>query len=450
VANGFNFTAEQRDALFATSSIETIVDASGTYSVLPPAINHPPVVQNVLLSATEDGLAVSGAFAGDDPDAADDPSTLHYTITSHPTEGSVVNNNDGTFSFNPGSAFQDLAEGATRQVAFNYAATDSHGAVSNTGTVTVTVTGTNDVPVIGGVSSGAVTEDVAVDASSHLNASGALTIADVDQGQSSFAAQAGVAGSNGFGTFTLAADGSWTYSADNTQTAIQQLGAGQSLTDSFTAVSSDGTASQLVTVTIHGTNDVPTLAIPSAQSTTTDSGIGITGIIVTDPDAGDTFTVTLATTGGLGAYLTALGKSFGSQYGQVVGSGTPEVVVTGTLAEVNASLQTLGYGPYQATPGDDIISITVTDAAGASASGQIPVTITPVANTAPVVQNVLLSATEDGLAVTGAFSGDDPDADDDPSTLHYTITSQPTEGSVVNNNDGTFSFNPGSGFQDLA
>ncbi|TKB04516.1 MAG: hypothetical protein E5V75_36140, partial [Mesorhizobium sp.] len=97
----------------------------------------------------------------------------------------------------------------------------------------------------------------AVDASSHLNASGALTIADVDQGQSSFAAQAGVAGSNGFGTFTLAADGHWSYSADNSQTAIQQLGAGQSLTDSFTAVSSDGTASQLVTVTIHGTNDVP-------------------------------------------------------------------------------------------------------------------------------------------------------------------------------------------------
>ena len=68
-------------------------------------------------------------------------------------------------------------------------------------------------------------------------------------------AQAGTLGSNGFGTFTLAANGTWTYTANNSQTAIQQLGAGQSLTDSFTAVSSDGTASQIVTVTIHGTND---------------------------------------------------------------------------------------------------------------------------------------------------------------------------------------------------
>ena len=53
------------------------------------------------------------------------------------------------------------------------------------------------------------------------------------------------------------AAGNWTYSADDSQTAIQQLGAGQSLTDSFTAVSSDGTASRLVTVTLNGSNDVP-------------------------------------------------------------------------------------------------------------------------------------------------------------------------------------------------
>jgi VCBS repeat-containing protein len=53
----------------------------------------------------------------------------------------------------------------------------------------------------------------------------------------SFATQAGTLGSNHYGIFTLAADDTGTYTADNTQAAIQQLGAGQSLTDSFTAVS---------------------------------------------------------------------------------------------------------------------------------------------------------------------------------------------------------------------
>ena len=138
--------------------------------------------------------------------------------------------------------------------------------------VTVTITGTNDVPVIGGVASGAVHEDVAV-VDGNLATSGALTIADVDAGQSSFAPQAGTAGSNGYGSFTLAADGSWTYTADNSQAAIQQLGAGQSLTDSFTAVSLDGTASQVVTVTITGTNDVPVIGGVATGAVTEDVAV---------------------------------------------------------------------------------------------------------------------------------------------------------------------------------
>ncbi|MBZ9761173.1 VCBS domain-containing protein, partial [Mesorhizobium sp. CA8] len=136
--------------------------------------------------------------------------------------------------------------------------------------IVVNITGTNDVPVIGGVSTGSVSEDVAV-VSNHLNTSGALTIADVDQGQSSFAAHASIAGT--YGTFSLDAAGNWTYSADNTQTAIQQLGASDSITDSFTAVSSDGTASQVVTVTIHGTNDVPVIGGVSTGSVSEDVAV---------------------------------------------------------------------------------------------------------------------------------------------------------------------------------
>ena len=59
--------------------------------------------------------------------------------------------------------------------------------------------------------------------------------------------------SSAHGTFTLAANGTWTYTADNTQAEIQQLDVSEFLTDTFTAFSFDGTANQLVTVTIHGT-----------------------------------------------------------------------------------------------------------------------------------------------------------------------------------------------------
>src|SRR5207245_5055116 len=82
-----------------------------------------------------------------------------------------------------------------------------------------------------------------------LSTAGVLTITDVDQGQSNFAAQASAAGA--YGAFTLDAAGHWTYAADKTHTALQQLDAGQSITDSFTAVSSERTSSALVTVTIN-------------------------------------------------------------------------------------------------------------------------------------------------------------------------------------------------------
>src|SRR5256886_12162128 len=62
--------------------------------------------------------------------------------------------------------------------------TDSFTAVSSDGTasqlVTVTIHGTNDTPVLGGVATGTVTEDVAVDLPDNLTTGGAFTTADVD------------------------------------------------------------------------------------------------------------------------------------------------------------------------------------------------------------------------------------------------------------------------------
>ena len=109
--------------------------------------NQAPTVQNVLVEGVvEDGTAVIGTFAGDD----NDPSTLAYTITSPPAGGLVTNNNDGTFTFDPGADFQNLPAGGTTQVTFTYTATDAYGEVGNTGTVTVDVTGVNDAPVVRG------------------------------------------------------------------------------------------------------------------------------------------------------------------------------------------------------------------------------------------------------------------------------------------------------------
>ncbi|WP_164999491.1 VCBS domain-containing protein [Salinicola tamaricis] len=54
------------------------------------------------------------------------------------------------YTFNPGADFDALAAGQSRDVTFSYTATDNNGGVSAPQTVTITVTGTNDVPVAKG------------------------------------------------------------------------------------------------------------------------------------------------------------------------------------------------------------------------------------------------------------------------------------------------------------
>ncbi|MES2603647.1 MAG: VCBS domain-containing protein, partial [Pseudomonadota bacterium] len=80
----------------------------------------------------------------------------------------------------------------------------------------------NDVPVI----SNEATDDRAVKEDSDLNASGTLTIFDVDTGQNEFKA---AAGATSYGTFSLGANGAWTYLLTNTNAAVQALAEGVQL-----------------------------------------------------------------------------------------------------------------------------------------------------------------------------------------------------------------------------
>jgi hypothetical protein len=106
--------------------------------------NVAPTADVVNDVAVEDGGPVVIAYNADDANADDDASTLTYNFITTPSEGSVTDNGDGTFTFDPGSDFQDLGVGQTRVVSFTYQATDSHGLNSSVATINITVSGTND------------------------------------------------------------------------------------------------------------------------------------------------------------------------------------------------------------------------------------------------------------------------------------------------------------------
>ena len=79
-------------------------------------------------------------------------------------------------------------------------------------------------------------------------------------------------GDSSLGTYTLTAAGVWTYTLDNSNAAVQALNAGQTLTDTFTATTVDGTA-QLVTITIDGANDAAVISGVASGSVTEAGGV---------------------------------------------------------------------------------------------------------------------------------------------------------------------------------
>lgn len=141
---GFGYSSTAVDGAIATADV--ILTVVGE--------NDRPVTQDVAATTGEDDLSVSGAFVGSDLDVTD---VLSFDILSMPTDefgnqyGTVVNNGDGTFTFFPGDQFQFLEEGETRDVTFDYVAIDDSGADDDTSlasTVTITVEGAYDAPIV--------------------------------------------------------------------------------------------------------------------------------------------------------------------------------------------------------------------------------------------------------------------------------------------------------------
>src|SRR6185437_13151359 len=290
-ATTLSFNAMGNHAPVAVADTASVKEDTNTLAQPNPATG------NVLANDTDiDALdthsvtAVNGAALNVGADVAGMYGTLHL-------------NANGSYSYsldNTKSSVQALAEGQIVADIFTYTNSDNHGG-SSSSSLTVTIHGTNDVPVIGDPTVHDVTEDVAVNGSGNLTASGTIAISDVDQNQSSF--QTTVTGADGnLGSLTLAANGGYTYTVANG--AVQFLGAGDTRVDSFTVTSFDGTQ-KLVSVTIHGTNDVPVIGGVATGSITEDvaadgSGNLTTGgaLTIADVDQGQSSFVPQASAAG--------------------------------------------------------------------------------------------------------------------------------------------------------
>ncbi|MEZ9554798.1 VCBS domain-containing protein [Vibrio splendidus] len=259
---------------------------SQTINVDVTPANDAPVINPIVpVNATEDGAVVTGQLTSTDIDAGD---TATFTTTS--TQGGFTLNADGSYNLDPTDAsFQHLKAGEISTFTIPVTVTDSAGA-TDTKDLVITVTGTNDTPVISGVDTGALKEDVSANPQSNeLTATGKLDIVDIDTGEGSFVSHGfnKTALQGHYGKLEISQDGSWSYSADNSQTAIQSLGEGEQLTDTIKVTSKDGTTHDVV-VTINGTNDTAVIGGTSAGAVTEETQLQTSGTLtVTDTDTGE-------------------------------------------------------------------------------------------------------------------------------------------------------------------
>ncbi|MEZ9126263.1 VCBS domain-containing protein [Vibrio splendidus] len=259
---------------------------SQTINVDVTPANDAPVINPIVpVNATEDGAVVTGQLTSTDIDTGD---TATFTTTS--TQGGFTLNADGSYNLDPTDAsFQHLKAGEISTFTIPVTVTDSAGA-TDTKDLVITVTGTNDTPVISGVDTGALKEDVSANPQSNeLTATGKLDIVDIDTGEGSFVSHGfnKTALQGHYGKLEISQDGSWSYSADNSQTAIQSLGEGEQLTDTIKVTSKDGTTHDVV-VTINGTNDKAIIAGTDSGAVTEESQLQTSGTLtVTDVDTGE-------------------------------------------------------------------------------------------------------------------------------------------------------------------
>ena len=331
--------------------------------------------------------------------------------------GSLVLNASGTFTYTVNetdAAVQGLRQATnTLTDVFSYTMRDTAGATSTT-TLTVSIHGANDAPTLAAQTG---SQNASVGSAFSL-ALPAGTFTDVDAGDSL--------------TYTAtAADGSalpaWlsfnaatrTFSGTPTAGNVGTLGVKVSATDLGSLA-----ASETFNIVVTTTPDTPPTAVADTADATEKGGIAngsggspASGNVLTndtDPDAGDTKTVTAVN---FGATAGTLGTALAGAHGSLVLNASG--AFTYTVNETDAAVQGLRQATDTLT---DVFSYTMRDTAGATSTTTLTVTIHG-ANDAPTLaaqtgsQNATVGSAFSLVLPAGTFT--DVDAGD---SLTYTAT----------------------------
>ncbi|MGR9057005.1 VCBS domain-containing protein [Rhizobium leguminosarum] len=399
----------QGDAVSDTLSVSSL-DGTASHNIVV-AITGANDAASIVVDATvtDDRATVEAGAAG-----SGDPNASGKLTVSDVDDGEAafaapasLNGIYGSFTFNAASGSWtytlDNNRAATQALNQGDAVSDTLSVSSLDGTashnIVVAITGANDAASI--VVDATVTDDRAtVEAgaagSGDPNASGKLTVSDVDDGEAAFAAPASLNGIYGSFTFN-AASGSWTYTLDNNRAATQALNQGDAVSDTLSVSSLDGTASHNIVVAITGANDAASIVVDATVTddrATVEAGAAGSG----DPNASGKLTVSDVDDGEAAfAAPASLNGIYGSfTFNAASGSWTY------TLDNNRAATQALNQGDAVS----DTLSVSSLDG---TASHNIVVAITGANDAASIVVDA--TVTDDRATVeAGAAGSGDPNA----------------------------------------
>ena len=345
-------------------------------------VNDAPTA-NADADSTLEGGTVTIDLAVNDTDPDDGLDLTSIQIVTGPTNGSIVINGDGTVDYTHDGS-ETIAD------SFTYTIRDAAGQVSNTATVTLTITPQDDNPVLGNnqltITEGGtvVLTGAVLSASDAETAAGLLqfTVSGVTGGQFELVASPGVA----ITTFSQQqiADGDVQFVHDGGEAAP-----GYSVTVSDGALTDGPLAA---TITFTNVNDAP--AANADADTTLEGGTVAIDLAANDTDPDD------------GLDLTSIQIVSGPTNGSIVVNGD------GTVDYTHDGSETIA----------DSFTYTIRDAAGqVSNTATVTLTITPQDDN-PVLGNNQLTITEGGSVILTGAELSATDAETLDSTLQFTVS----------------------------
>ncbi|NQZ67722.1 MAG: tandem-95 repeat protein, partial [Lentisphaeria bacterium] len=374
-------------------------------------------------SDPDDTLTVKASSVGT---FADDYGT--FTITSSGAWSYSLDDNNATVDALTGTA-DTLTE------TFAYVITDGSGG-KDTANIIITIAGTDDPPVAVDDTAGIteLADNTAINSISMTTATGLLAN-DSDPDDTLTVTSTGTF-TGDYGTLFVNADGSYSYRLINTNTLVNALNTGETLTDAFAYTITDGATTDVanVTIIINGVNDSPTAVDDTATVTELVDSIAsnsismttATGLLANDIDPEDNLSVTSTGTF-TGDYGTLSVNSDGSY--------------SYSLDNTNTLVNALDAGENLS----DTFTYTITDGA-ISDTAQVKIIINGV-NDSPVAVGDSSSVTElkdttTGNTATGTATliANDSDPEGDAMTVTTTGTMTGTYGDLSIDGAGNYSY----------